>query len=95
MAALDKHNITIDRTIGKVSECMDAKHPNYGGPDSPTQLKAAQYAASLLDIAPSKKVDITEKIQSKHEITISVEGLDRIKRADRMIEGDIIDAEVI
>lgn len=96
--ALEKHNITVDRTIKKVSQIMDAKHPNpgYGGvADSPTQLKATQYAGQLLDLSPSKKIDITGNIKSQHEIKISFETIERMKKADAMIEGDIIDAEVV
>ncbi len=95
LEALEKHNINIARVIGKVDQIMDAKHPNYGGPDNPTQLKATQYAGQLLDIAPSKKIDITENIHKKEEITIRFETSERIKMADKMIEGDIVDAEVI
>jgi len=99
LEALKKHKVTIDRTVGKISKIMDAKHPNpkfvdvHGrrADDSPTQLKAAQTSIQLLDIMPSKKVDISAEVKSHERIEISMETIDRVKKADAIIEGEVID----
>jgi len=104
LMALEKYGVSIDRIIKTISDKMDAKHPNphYGykkdgkwqrADDSMAQLKAIQMAIKLIDIEPSKKLDISGEFSSHQDIHITIEDISRIERTEAIIEGEVLDAD--
>lgn len=88
--AMEKHNITIDRLVGKHAELLEAKHPFAPEmPDNIVQLKAFQEGMKLYGgyPVPIQKVDVTHS----EEYHISVEDQ---RRADKTFQ-DCTDAEII
>lgn len=78
--ALKRQNVTLDTMARKLSQLMDAKHPQFPEhDDNMAQLKALDLAIKAYDAMPAQKIEL-DKTET-HQIIVSAEIIHAVERA--------------
>ena len=90
--AMQEEGVTFKTIAEALAGQLNAKHPQFPAQkDNLATNRAIELAGKYYDLEPPKRQEITEtKTESIH---ITIEVLDRIKKATSLSRGTIIDAE--
>lgn len=93
--ALKKHGINFNTLAAKVSELLEAQHPQFEGkPDNFVRHKTLETALDLYDAKPPKKIDIDQTTRT--EIVISADLVSRIEKYQELDRKPLdIDGELL